>query len=377
MNQNTERIVVYSHPGSVEAEFDHAATARRETMVVVGVTAAELEDTAPQTALVLRQIALERTYIEHCSVDPAPAAPRPGWLFGLSHRLRFLLTMLRKLRSAETVCVVPLPDRFGVAPAMITLVFARFLGKYTVLDCTSYYIEPVLEKWRRPLVPLMRCADRILVTSPSLAERIGKYGLDALGVGPLLDSDSFECREVREVQPKLLSVLPLEPSMNVGCVIQAFRLVKQKYPRAELLIAGEGSQRDALESIIAAERIGSVTFIGHVRHDEMECFFQQADLCVCGASRDDLPYSLFEALASGLPVVTTDAGAIPDYLTDGQTCLMVSLNDHVAMAEKVIALVENPELTARLSRNGRRLAEQFSSDRKGSDIRRLYRRPAN
>jgi glycosyltransferase involved in cell wall biosynthesis len=75
---------------------------------------------------------------------------------------------------------------------------------------------------------------------------------------------------------------------------------------------------------------------------------------------DNMPVSVLEACAMGMPVVSTAVGGVPDLLTDGVTGLLVPDNDHDAMAEAVLRLLRDPELAGRLSTNGRRLAESCS-----------------
>jgi glycosyltransferase involved in cell wall biosynthesis len=75
---------------------------------------------------------------------------------------------------------------------------------------------------------------------------------------------------------------------------------------------------------------------------------------------DNMPVSVIEACAMGLPVVATNVGGIPDLLTDGETGLLVPDDDDQAMSGTVLRLLRDPELAGRLSANGRKLAERSS-----------------
>jgi glycosyltransferase involved in cell wall biosynthesis len=73
-----------------------------------------------------------------------------------------------------------------------------------------------------------------------------------------------------------------------------------------------------------------------------------------------MPVAVVEACAMGLPVVSTRVGGIPDLLADGHTGLLVPSEDEQAMTDAVLRLLADQELAARLSNNGRRLAEESS-----------------
>ena len=131
----------------------------------------------------------------------------------------------------------------------------------------------------------------------------------------------------------------LEPHANPALVLRAFRIVKQKYPRAELVMAGDGSQRDELDELVEDERINGVTFPGAVPHHEMVKHYSEADLYINGSFRADIPVSLFEARACGLPVIS---------LGHHEKHLQCEIKNHIDLADVIILLVERPDLVKRL-----------------------------
>ena len=87
---------------------------------------------------------------------------------------------------------------------------------------------------------------------------------------------------------------------------------------------------------------------------------EQADIFLHTNEIDNMPVSVLEACAMGLPVVATGVGGIPDLLTDGETALLVPCGDVESMVHSIQRLLTEPELAARLSANGRWLAERSS-----------------
>jgi glycosyltransferase involved in cell wall biosynthesis len=150
----------------------------------------------------------------------------------------------------------------------------------------------------------------------------------------------------------------LEAGNGLTTALKAFAMIKTKYPRAELTIMGDGPQREALERLAADERIFGVTFTGEVSHEEVAGRMAEADVFLNASTMDGLPLSLLEAMASGLIAVTTDAGDIPAVVCDRYNGLIARSNSAAALADRMIELVEDPELATRLSAEAARSAVQ-------------------
>jgi len=137
-------------------------------------------------------------------------------------------------------------------------------------------------------------------------------------------------------------VARLEPEKGHAVLLDAFRRLHERNPRARLLLIGEGGERERLTATAEALGLnGSVRFLG-VRGDIPE-LFASCDVVTLASSREGLPMVLLEAMAAGKAVVATGVGGVPEVIQDGRTGLLVRPGDAEAMAEALEGLIADRE----------------------------------
>ena len=243
--------------------------------------------------------------------------------------------------------------------AMPAVLVGRLYGKKVILNYRSGEAEDHLRNWRTA-IPTIRLADVVVVPSGYLVEVFARFGLRARAIHNIVELDRFRFRERRPLRPVFLTSRLLEPLYNVGCVLRAFALIQREVPEASLTVAGEGWMRGELEQLARDLGLRHTQFIGGVPFDEMPAMYDGADVYLTATDLDNMPSSIVECLAAGLPVVTTDAGGIPYIVAHEETCLMVARNDHEAMAAGALRLLADEELAARIARNAREHCRKFS-----------------
>lgn len=285
-----------------------------------------------------------------------PPFPRPlrkvqSVKYVRSIRTTFLywVSLLRRIRKYDVIHIYSASYlSFMISPTP-ALVAAKFFGKKAVLNYHSGHAAAHLERWGRTAIPTMRLADKIVVQTEYLVEVFARFGLEAHAIFNHIETEQFSFRERRPLRPVFLSNRNLELNYNVGCVLRAFAIVQRRYPDAKLTVAGDGSQRTELENLARELGLRHTKFVGLVAPEEMPRLYEEADIYLNGSEVDNMPLSILESFAAGLPVVTTDAGGIPHIVTDGETGLLVRMGDHEALAECVVRLLEDSELAAKIT----------------------------
>jgi glycosyltransferase involved in cell wall biosynthesis len=151
----------------------------------------------------------------------------------------------------------------------------------------------------------------------------------------------------------------LEPLYNVECILRAFKIIQAKYPDAALTIAHDGFHRAVLEKLAQDLALKNTQFIGKVPHSKVAALYDAADIYLTTPNIDNLPGSVLECFASGLPVVATKAGGIPYIAKDRYSALLVDINDHAAAAARCIELLENPALVDEITANALAEIKQY------------------
>jgi len=242
------------------------------------------------------------------------------------------------------------------------LLLINIHGKKVILSARGGGAKDFFRKYGFLLSPVFKKVDVITTPSGFLQDAF----VDAFNIKPVIvpniaDLRQFRFRERHSIAPKILTTRSLEEIYNVQCVIKAFKNVHERFPESKLGIAGDGSRRAALEQLVIELNLKDcVTFYGSVEHSKIQDLYDQYDIYVNASNVDNLPGTILEAFASGLPVVSTNPGGIPYMVENGKTGLLVEKNDCDALAERVIELLKDPELAFRLSRNARKECEKYS-----------------
>ena len=214
--------------------------------------------------------------------------------------------------------------------------------------------------------PTLNRASMITVPSGYLADVFEKWGIDTKIVPNIINLELFHPRPINNPcdllqNPHILVARNLEPIYGVDTALYAFRSLLDEVPDARMTIAGSGPQLTALQNL--ARELGitqKLRFTGRMENSKMAALYQEADILLNASLVDNMPVSLLEAMASGVPIVSTSAGGIPYLVEQNKTALLVDPGDSKAMAKALARLASNGELRTSLIRNGLVKIERYS-----------------
>jgi glycosyltransferase involved in cell wall biosynthesis len=216
--------------------------------------------------------------------------------------------------------------RFALAPKVRTAAFVSCIGDY----CRSQLmklVEP--EQWDK--LAIVRCG---------------------------IDTSVFEAvdRAGRPAEPlEVLCVGRLVPDKGQALLVEALAAVRATGRDVRLTFVGDGPDRAQLEGAAARHGVGDVVrFAGAVGQDRIRERYAAADVFCLPSFAEGIPVVLMEAMATGLPVITTHIMGVPELVVDGETGLLVMPGRADALAAAIERLADDRDLRRRLGEAGRR-----------------------
>ena len=207
---------------------------------------------------------------------------------------------------------------------------------------------------------------RVVVTSRATAKRVSElFGVAPERVavvepgverGPLSKGSA-------SATPELLCVATVSPRKGYGTLVRALTMIRDR-PWHLTIIGSLDRHRPSVEllreSLHAAELEGRVTLAGEADAATISTYYQRSDLFVLATEYEGYGMVVAEALAHGVPVVSTPVGAIPD-LVGNEAGVLVPVGDARGLADAIVSVLDNADVRLRLSAGAARVRDQLDS----------------
>ena len=204
---------------------------------------------------------------------------------------------------------------------------------------------------------MLEKATLLLVRSESLASRLTDIGADPAKIRihrtgiPLGEIPFVQRHAPSDGAWRCVQACRLIPKKGLATSLRAFAEFAEQHPLATLTIAGEGPQLAELRALAS----GRVTFAGFLSQEKLRALYASAHLFLhpsemgSDGNQEGVPNAMLEAMATGLPVLATNHGGIPEAVEHGASGLLVPERDHTALAHEMSALAADPARYARMS----------------------------
>lgn len=218
-------------------------------------------------------------------------------------------------------------------------------------------------------------ADRVVANSEAGASRLRLEGVEERRIAVVrngLDLAPFAIRASPRGRHRVVTVARFRPEKAHEVLLAAISRLRGDWPDVEVWLAGDGPREPALRALAHELKIAdAVRFLGH--RDDVPELLAQCDVFVLPSRIEAAPNAVLEAMASGLPVIASRVGGVPEAITHGVNGILVHPDDPDALAGALGSLFADPSSAERIGRAGRSHVESnYSFDRMVSSFEQLY-----
>ncbi|MDL2124887.1 MAG: glycosyltransferase [Deltaproteobacteria bacterium] len=299
------------------------------------------------------------------------------WLYG-QVPLFFLAEFFALIRLLNRQRLDLIHAHWLIPQGLIPLLARLFLKSVPPLLCTShgsdlFGLQDKLMNRIKRIVILK--SDALTVVSRSMRKEVTRLGANHESVHVIPMGTDLKNRfvppETRQNKGSLLFVGRLVEKKGLRYLIDALPLILKKHPQTSLRIAGDGPEKGTLQS--QSKRLGisdHVRFLGAVKNESLPALYQESNVVVFpSVDREGFGLVLVEALGCECATVVTDLPAMKDIIIDGKTGFVVPQKNVQKLAEKIVSLLDDPEMSRSVGKEGRRfVVERYDWD----EIARQY-----
>lgn len=170
---------------------------------------------------------------------------------------------------------------------------------------------------------------------------------------------------------KLIHVGRFNEQKNHAGLLRAFKMLLSEYPNCHLDLVGDGELMEETKALAKKLEISEkVRFLGS--QSNVYSYLQDADIFVLPSNYEGMPMTIIEAMGTGLPIVATRVGGVPDMLKDGESGLLVPCDEN-AVAQALAKLVSDESLRKRLGEKAKEESARFSAGYMAEEYGKSYR----
>ena len=221
-------------------------------------------------------------------------------------------------------------------------------GAAIVLAAEAYF-----HRWIRTY---QTCVDQFIAPSEFVKQKLIEYGFaeNKIRVIPHFQRLPQTTAAAPNSDASILYFGRLSAEKGVGDLVRAMRHVRA----GKLTIAGDGPQKDELQSLVRNLGLENVSFVGHLSGAELDRAIAASRFTVLPSlAYETLGKSILESYAWGRPVIATDLGSRRELVADGETGLLYEPGNVTQLAEKIRHLSDQPQLASAMGASGRRVVE--------------------
>ncbi len=216
-------------------------------------------------------------------------------------------------------------------------------------------------------------ADGVIVPSHYLAEMVKNWGVSEEKIKVVYNGVDFKAADMSKEEARKKIGIAGNIILSIGRLVpwKGFRMLIKIMPKLfeinqffRLVIIGDGPEKKTLESILKNMHLENKVYLaGKKSKEELAIFSAAADIFVLNTAYEGFSHQILEAMAAGMPVITTAVGGNKEVIKQGENGFMVKYNDEFNLIEAIKTVWQAEELRSRFIEEGKKTAERFDVDK--------------
>jgi N-acetyl-alpha-D-glucosaminyl L-malate synthase BshA len=236
----------------------------------------------------------------------------------------------------------------------------------------SQFSNVLLPRWFRCSISklFLDQADAVIALTRDMKEEAQKLcntevfvipnGIDLKKFSRLSKKKARDRLHMQKDAKVLIFIGRLHKVKGIVHLIEAMKIIKEKCSKIQLLIIGDGTERDYLKRRVRDLNLEKyINFVGRVSNNSIPDYLYASDLFVLPSFSEGFPVTILEAMASGLPILATRVRGVPEIINEGVNGFLVEPGDSHQIAEKAILILQNDNMRDRISEHNKKYVKRY------------------
>jgi glycosyltransferase involved in cell wall biosynthesis len=292
--------------------------------------------------------------------------------------LLFLINVTRLLKKIKPDIIHIQNIEFGKDIFLLNKILRKtFVIWARGSDINFLFIDK--KNWLLKLV--LKEADAVISLTYDMKKKIMEvYNREIFVIPNGIDLNIFEGLSKNELRNKfglnktqkiILYAGTLRPVKGLTYLIEAVKIINDKNNR--LLLVGYGEEREHLENLVKKLKIENiVTFVGEVPNKEVFEYMTASDVLVLPSLSEGFPNVILEAMASGLPIIATKVGGVPEIINNEVNGFLIDPKNPQQICEKILLIFKDEKLREKISQNNKMEAKKYSWESVIDNLEKVY-----
>ena len=312
--------------------------------------------------------------------------------------LRFFSKLLKKARSSNIIYaqgpvssgypaywVNKFLKKIFVVKITGDYAWERYSLKNEIIDTLDFQNKKIYGKFntlRKIQMKVCQSADKVIVPSKFLAKLIRYWGVKDENIEVIYNGTDFKPLGIEKEKARreigisgniILSIGRLVPWKGFKMLIKIIPELLKDNQFVRIVIVGDGPEMEGLETIKNNMGLNNkVYLVGKKSQEELKTYLAAADMFVLNTAYEGFSHQILEAMAAGVPVITTNAGGNPELIKQGENGFMVKYNDELNLTEAIKALFEHEDIRKKFIEEGKKTTEKFTVQKMADETIELF-----